>query len=345
MDNLIDTNVVLISDERKLHEPVLIESRNLEYPLETRLARQKEAIKNICKKMYFYESPQQFLDNIHSHKNDLVISFWSGSNSRNRRAFIPAICESYGIKYVGGDAHAMILGQNKWLSKSYLQRWGINTTRGVLLKQLSDIVLTENLKYPLVIKPNYEGGSIGISNQNLINNYDELRHMTLKLFEIFKDHLIVEEFIEGIEISIIIFGNQNKIKLIEAIKFESLTDSFILEKGLFSLEVKKRQEAKIIKKLVTKEISQDLFQKSKDLFLSLGKIEILRLDGRIQNGQFLAIELTPDIGLYHSSSFYKAFEVNKYSFEDMFRLIVNNALEKIEVRNAKRQETQDDIPS
>ena len=53
--------------------------------------------------MTHYNTLKEFIDNVRQHKHDLVFTIYGGRRSGKRMALVPAICESYGIKFVGAD--------------------------------------------------------------------------------------------------------------------------------------------------------------------------------------------------------------------------------------------------
>lgn len=69
-----------------------------------------EELKKVCGGTVFhYQSPKDLADNAYKHKDDIVFTIYGGEKSRNRMALVPAVCESYGLKYVGADAYARII--------------------------------------------------------------------------------------------------------------------------------------------------------------------------------------------------------------------------------------------
>ena len=57
----------------------------------------------------------------------------------------------------------------------------------------------KNWKYPLFVKPNCEGSSIGISSKNVCHNIEEVKNKVSELMSIFNE-LIIEEYVHGIDI-------------------------------------------------------------------------------------------------------------------------------------------------
>ena len=52
----------------------------------------------------------------------------------------------------------------------------------------------------------------------------------------------------------------------------------------------------------------------------------MRIDGRLKNGIFSLLELTPDCSLHPDCFMYKAFSHNNYSYSDMIASLLNQSL-------------------
>ena len=89
------------------------------------------------------------------------MTIYGGEISRNRLALVPAICESMNVKFLGADVYNRIICQDKNLCKTFAKRFNILSPNSILIYDENDISLIKSLKLPLVVKPNYEGSSIG----------------------------------------------------------------------------------------------------------------------------------------------------------------------------------------
>jgi hypothetical protein len=58
----------------------------------------------------------------------------------------------------------------------------------------------------------------------------------------------------------------------------------------------------------------------------LGKVENLRIDGRLWNNEFKLMELSPDIHFGKGSTFSHAFRAIGFSYEEMMRMLIENVL-------------------
>ena len=165
---MITRSLVFIADRITDHANATLESRSLEMLADTYFHQVQTALNKIAPSVTYYPSPDAFLDNITSHKNDIVLSLWSGAHSRSRRAIVPSICEAYGIAYIGADPYIQTVCADKHLSKTLCSAYGIKTAEDVVLSSEYEFPMLRSLQFPVVVKPNFEGGSIGIDRKSVV---------------------------------------------------------------------------------------------------------------------------------------------------------------------------------
>lgn len=315
-------SIVLICDLVENREGVTIQSNNLEFTSPRYFNAIMESLCEISEHVTHYEQPNEFIDNIHKHKNDIVISaIWSGTNSRNRKSLIPAICEAYGIKYIGADSFVQTLCQDKVLSKLYCKQFNINIPQGVLITCEQELELLKTLHYPVVVKPNSEGSSIGISDNNIADTIDEAKNKTKAIMKFFPQ-ILVEEYIDGVEVAICIVGKPNEIKHCEVVALE-INGNLHLKHQIWGYESKKCGAVKVGRKLVTSSVNKEIVKQAELIFSSLGKVDYMRIDGRILNNQFYLIELTPDCSLHPDCFMFKSFSEKGCTYSDMMKELIS----------------------
>ena len=327
--NKINKGVVLIADRVNDFNDIDISSDYLEFIEDDYFNEIYDGLSSVSSSIIYYDSPADFLKNVVKHKNDIVFSIWSGRKSRNRRALVPSICEAYNIFYVGADTYANILCQDKILSKQFSLKNEMSTPNYLFYEgDKFDNILIENLKLPLVIKPNFEGGSIGISQDCLVDSYEKAISKISELYLIYKQPILIEEFIKGKEVSIVILGNQEEIVLCEVLELYIQDNKYDIENGIFSYEVKKgSSDMKLSNKLITHDFPEKILNNSISLFKNLGKVEVLRIDGRYDGENFYLIELSPDIHFGKGSTFSDAFMLKEIDYTEMLRMILLNTIE------------------
>jgi D-alanine-D-alanine ligase len=324
----IHEEIVLIADRTyQTYESVDIQGKDLEKITDEYFSDISEALKTICKKFTHYDSPDQLIDNIQEHKNSIVFTVYGGSISRNRMALVPAVCESYGIRFVGADAYARIVCQDKFLSKVLAKQFGVKVAKGVLVDKISRIAFISELQFPLVIKPNLEGSSIGISSKSKVENLQDAVVLIEELLEEHKQPVLVEEFIKGKEICICIVGTPHSINYLEAMEVLYPSNESYFHDKLYTALDKHASEEDVVHKRCTDLLSQKEIEGISELLFSLGKMDFMRIDGRINENGFVLIELTPDAYFGKGSSMVDAAKINGMSYSEVLNRIIHNALE------------------
>ena len=115
---------------------------------------------------------------------------------------VQGLLELAGVAYVGAGVAASSLAMDKDLFKSVLRDHGIPVTRNFTLR--SGDAPDNPYGYPVFVKPARLGSSVGISKAH---DESELRSAVALAFE-HDEKVLVEEFVEGIEIEVGVLGNQ-----------------------------------------------------------------------------------------------------------------------------------------
>ena len=120
---------------------------------------------------------------------------------------VAALLEVMGKRYTGASAMGLSLAQDKALSKKLFYFHGLPypkfSTMDAGLVEWSD-----DLRFPLFVKPQNEDASIGIDARAIVRNIKELMERISYIQTEFKSPALIEEFIEGREIYIGVLGNQ-----------------------------------------------------------------------------------------------------------------------------------------
>jgi|UniRef100_A0A7V6A2H5 D-alanine-D-alanine ligase len=111
-----------------------------------------------------------------------------------------------GIPYQGSGVLGSALGMNKELSKMLYQQAGLKVSRALFLNRgeaLNPREIAAELGLPVVIKPVHEGSSIGMSKAS---TPEELEKGMGTAF-LYDHRVLVEEFLEGVEVTGGVLGN------------------------------------------------------------------------------------------------------------------------------------------
>lgn len=116
-----------------------------------------------------------------------------------------ACLEILGIPYVGSGLE--LVATSKATRKKILLYHKVPTPRFKVIEDMEEINL-EGLKFPLFVKPIRGRGSAGISDENIVRNHQQLKKVVAKIISRIKQPALVEEYIQGRELTVGLIGNE-----------------------------------------------------------------------------------------------------------------------------------------
>lgn len=132
---------------------------------------------------------------------DLVVNLAAGRRGRYRESFLPALCDELGLPHTGSDAHACAVCLDKAMTKTVAERLGIPTPKGVFVDARRPFV-DPGLTFPVLVKPNFEGGSKGLHAASFVARPDALAAAISAALGNFPNGVIVEEVFAGRDVSV-----------------------------------------------------------------------------------------------------------------------------------------------
>ncbi len=126
----------------------------------------------------------------------------------NLGASIIGLLEIMGIPYTGAGTLGWSLGTNKFVMYQLMQSNGIPVPSHQLVSNYTDMI-DPTLRYPLFPKLNVEHSSIGIDENSICENERELKAKIKDLTEKFKQPVLIDEFIAGIEVTAAVLDSVN----------------------------------------------------------------------------------------------------------------------------------------
>ena len=326
---LLDIEVVFVCDPvEDDDESIGYLSRNADRPVIESFRMIYQGLSEVARCVVHYNNLNSVIDNIHRHRNAVVFPYWFGEISRNRHALLPAICESYGVTYVGADAYTKIVCNDKYLSKSLCDKAGLRTPKGILLNNQEDLEILERCVYPLVVKPNGQGSSLGINDDSLAYTARDAREVASRIGAHIGWPILCEEFISGREVSICLIGDHCSPVDISAISWYFNGDENFMNDRLYTYAIKYIDGMILEPISMNHVLSAELRSQCNRLFSMLDKVEVMRIDGRIGVDGFVVIELTPDLDLRSDGELNVSFRDRFSCYSDMLRLLLINALER-----------------
>src|SRR3989338_4989751 len=118
---------------------------------------------------------------------------------------VPGLLELLDLYYTGSGILGMSINYNKFLTKKLMEQRGLPVPRYQLMSEPNQPI-NPLLRYPLISKLNHIHGSVEIDETAIAENERSLRERVKKLMAVYKDDVLVEEYIAGRELAAVGFG-------------------------------------------------------------------------------------------------------------------------------------------
>jgi D-alanine-D-alanine ligase len=251
------------------------------------------------------EAKEDFPERLRQANPDIVFNIAEGFHGVNRESHVPAICEFYGIPYSGSDPFTLTLCLDKARTKETLTFHGIPTPRFAVVERVEDLgAVTEQLAFPLFVKPLHEGSSKGITDANLCFDRGHLSRQTAFLLENYRQPVLVEEYLPGKEFTCAVVGNGDEAVVLPIVgmNFETLPKGAL---PIYSFDAKfvwDRPENPLdifqCPARITRELQASIERVTLDAFRVLGCRDWARIDVRLDaSGKPNVLEVNPLPGI------------------------------------------------
>jgi len=173
---------------------------------EKSVAGYERALRSIGHEVIPLEGDYTLIDNLLKYKPDICFNTCEGHYGKSREAQVPAILDMLRIPYTGSGVMTLAIALDKAMTKRVLQFYSIPTPAFQVFVT-GDEPTDSRLNFPLIAKPSLEGSGIGISDKSICRNPRELRNQVRYLLRGYRQPVLVEEYIEGREVTTGILGN------------------------------------------------------------------------------------------------------------------------------------------
>ena len=243
-----------------------------------------------------------------------------GIQGQARYTHVPSILEMVGIPYVGSGPLAHSLALDKVVAKMIFVQEGIPTPDYAVLQSTGFDVPA--MEFPLIVKPKNEAVSFGI---RIVNNECELRESAQAIFDQFQQPVLVEQYIDGVEINVGILGNSPAEAMLPAqISFGSEGPK------IYTYEDKVKTSGRDVGAVCPAQISSEITEKAQAIavraFNALGCYDCARIDMRIDaEGNIFVLEVNSLPSLGQHASYVLAAKQMGLDFDDLVNRLVEVA--------------------
>lgn len=248
-------------------------------------------------------------------ENNIDIVFIALHGQYGEDGTVQGLLDLLGIKYTGSGLLASAIGMDKTYSRKIFTQAGLKVPKAQIYKKDDNIKnLTSKIKFPVFVKPSRQGSSVGIS---IAKNAKQLLTAVQTALK-FDDTILIEEFINGIEITGGILGKQ-ALPLVEIVP----------KKEFFDYEAK--YHADLTDEIVPARISDKLTKKAQDValkaFNAIGCKAFGRVDMIIRGEDIYVLEVNTIPGLTPLSLLPKAAKAAGISYPRLLDKIIEYSLE------------------
>lgn len=236
------------------------------------------------------ENKQQFNDCI-------FLNFTDGMDEKYSRVQAPALLDILNVPYSGSGVFASVLMNNKHFCKQALVNSSIAMPKSCIVNSI--LKLNENYiknwAFPLFVKPNCEGSSLGIDSQSVCHTMKEVKNICHKLVSEFGE-AIIEEYAPGIDVTNYLIGNKDTYIVNEVICAELFDTSPYAVYGIAEKQ-KKLRKLFLNDEYLPHNIVDAIKKESIQIAKIIGANDICRIDYRVNLStneiQFIEINSAP----------------------------------------------------
>lgn len=226
--------------------------------------------------------------------NSIFINYNYGLPAAFKRVQSPAILELMQAKYSGADPFIALLVNDKEYTKRVLRAAGFQVPSSILAlsaDNLMEILNERKLPLPLVVKPNSEGSSLGITERSFCKNYIEAYQTASELLTEFRE-VLVEQYIAGYECTVWVIGNSGNFRIVAPL-LVSENGTYFFDKKIFTMQDKAAhtREYSLPEGILGAELTHKIKNTAEEIFEELGLRDYARLDFRISGSKIYCIEV------------------------------------------------------
>ena len=316
-ENFSDSMVDYVDDSEKINDE--IKNIVLEHP------------KLDPGKLRFYTDPYVLMADLAADHDRVrgILNFCDDFSDRVELWCIPTVFEIYKLPFSGYAAKGLLISHNKFHSNSIAKQLGVPVPKSYyVMRDTVDDLHVE--KFPVLVKPNNEGGSEGVSFKGLAHDQEELNNIITNMLKSYKE-LIVCDYLPGNELTIGIMRHEDEIipltlKILQFVNFGDdpaiYTNDYKWDEGLLGekkLVIKPFDGDPAIKEQVTND--------SLKLFKVFECKDFARIDWKCdEDGQPRFIDFNENPMFGKDSSFLYSLELAGYTRRDLFNIIIDNLL-------------------
>lgn len=235
--------------------------------------------------------------------------------------------ESLGFTYTGATGDVLALSRDKCKVKELLRSHGLPTPDWCLVPEGA---APDWSLFPAIVKPAYEHSSMGMTSRSVVLTQAELAAQVAEVHRDFCQPAIVEEFIDGREFHVTLWGNGTIDMLppaeMDFSDFEDVRERICSYDSKFIPSSEGYNRIRSLIPAPLDEVQAALLEETCIAgYRALGCRDYARLDLRLRDGVFQILDINPNADVSKDTSFSCAARVAGYSYGEVGSRIVRLA--------------------
>lgn len=154
----------------------------------------------------FLEGDASLFETLPRLKPDICFNICEGHFGHAREAQVPAILEMLRVPYTASGPLTLALALDKPMTKRVLAYHDLPTPQFQVFERDHE-PLSEDMTFPLFVKPSREGTGMGVTAESIVHNEADLRRQLRRQLDLYDQPILVEHFVEGREVTVGVVGN------------------------------------------------------------------------------------------------------------------------------------------
>jgi D-alanine--D-alanine ligase len=281
---------------------------------------------------------------LEAYSPDLIFNIAEGRRGRFREAFYPALFDELGFPYTGADAYALALTLDKQLTKLVLSKHGIRTPGWQFVEKLNELK-AEELRFPVIIKPNFEGSSKGITQDSVAETLDEAREKVAQALARYPAGVLVEEYVYGRDVTIPYLGavQNDHDGVLGPVEYDVDPSAIAGRRyAIYDYELKTKKESAVKVRApasVPAKVAEEMRTMAKKIFQVLDCRDLGRIDFRLSDAgvpYFLEINALPS--LEPGAGIYAAAALEGLHLDGVINSIIQSAAKRYKIKDSARRQ-------
>src|SRR5262245_36486700 len=230
-------------------------------------------------------------------------------------------------KYTGCNPRGLMIARDKALAKKVLAYHRIRVPRFAVVPPRKNAAAPKRLRFPLFVKPLTVEGSEGVSNASLVRDAEKLAERVAFIHDRVSAPALVEEFIEGREIYVGVYGNE----LLTVLPAWELTmrkrangsPLIATDKAKWDPRYQRKVGLRTGPARLEARLASNLERLSKRIYRLLGLSGYARLDYRLsEHGAFYLLEANPNPQIARDEDFAQSAKHAGMTYEELLQKLL-----------------------